>query len=79
MRHIGELKSQDPSLACDHLRPDDEVMTAVSNAYVANKVANNPNDFNDDGSIKLRPIFDHLKQSIDYNTIRLALIFIKPK
>ncbi|MFT5097769.1 MAG: ATP-dependent exoDNAse (exonuclease V) alpha subunit, partial [Psychrobacter okhotskensis] len=65
MRHIGELKSQDPSLACDHLRPDAEVMTAVGNAYVAIKVANNPNDFNDDGSIKLRPIFDHLKQSID--------------
>jgi len=78
MRHIGELKSQDPSLACDHLRPDDEVMTAVGNAYVAIKVANNPNDFNDDGGIKLRPIFDHLKQSIDYNTIRLALIFITP-
>lgn len=78
MRHIGELKSQDPSLACDHLRPEDEIMTAVGNAYVAIKVANNPNDFNDDGSIKLRPIFDHLKQSIDYNTIRLALIFITP-
>ncbi|MFT5428118.1 MAG: ATP-dependent exoDNAse (exonuclease V) alpha subunit [Psychrobacter glaciei] len=78
MRHIGDLKAQDPSLACDHLRPEDEVMTAVGNAYVAIKVANNPNDFNDDGSIKLRPIFDHLKQSIDYNTIRLALIFITP-
>jgi hypothetical protein len=78
MRHIGDLKAQDSSLACDHLRPEDEVMTAVGNAYVAIKVANNPNDFNDDGSIKLRPIFDHLKQSIDYNTIRLALIFITP-
>ena len=53
-------------------------MTAVGNAYVAIKVANNPNDFNDDGSIKLRPIFEHLKQSADYNTIRLALIFITP-
>ncbi|WP_201585693.1 AAA family ATPase [Psychrobacter jeotgali] len=78
MRHISELKSQDPSLACDHLRPDDEIMTAVGNAYIAIKVANNPNDFNDDGSIKLRPIFDYLKQKVDYNTIRLALIFITP-
>lgn len=78
MRHIAELKSQDPSLACDHLGPDDEVMTAVGNAYMAIKVANNPNDFNDDGSVKLRPIFEHLKQAVDYNTIRLALIFITP-
>ena len=78
MRHIAELKSQDPSLACDHLRPEDDVMISVGNAYVAIKVANNPNDFNDDGSIKLRPIFEYLKHSIDYNTIRLALIFITP-
>lgn len=78
MRHISELKHQDPNLACDHLRPDNEVMTAVGNAYVAIKVANNPNDFNDDGSAKLRPIYDYLKQNIDYNTIRLALIFISP-
>ena len=78
MRHISELKSQDPSLACDHLRPDDEIMTAVGNAYIAIKVANNPNDFNDDSSIKLKPIYDQLKQAVDYNTIRLALIFITP-
>ena len=78
MRHISELKHQDPNLACDHLRPDDEVMTAVGTAYVAIKVANNPNDFNDDGSAKLRPIYDYLKQNVDYNTIRLALIFISP-
>ncbi len=78
MRHISELKHQDPSLACDHLRPDDEIMTAVGTAYVAIKVANNPNDFNDDGSAKLRPIYDYLKQNVDYNTIRLALIFISP-
>ncbi|MGO1623791.1 MAG: AAA family ATPase [Psychrobacter sp.] len=78
MRHIGDLKSQDPSLACDHLRPDDEVMTAVGNAYVAIKVANNPNDFSDDGRVKLRPMYEHLQERIDYNTIRLALIFITP-
>ncbi|WP_367103752.1 AAA family ATPase [uncultured Psychrobacter sp.] len=78
MRHISELKRQDPSLACDHLRPDDEIMTAVGNAYVAIKVANDPNDFSDDGSIKIKPIHDYLKQKVDYNTIRLALIFINP-
>jgi len=78
MRHISDLKRQDPSLACDHLRPDDEVMMSVGNAYVAIKVANNPNDFNDNGSVKIKPIYESLKQSVDYNTIRLALIFITP-
>lgn len=76
MRHISELKKQDPSLQCEHLRPSDEIMLAVGNAYVAIKVANDPNDFNDDGTVKLKPIFEHLKERVDYNTIRLALIFI---
>ncbi|WP_227430850.1 helix-turn-helix domain-containing protein [Psychrobacter sp. I-STPA6b] len=76
MRHLSRLKKQHPELACEHLRPSDEVMTKVGNAYVAIKVANDPNDFNDDGSIKLKPIFEHLRETIDYNTIRLALIFI---
>lgn len=78
MRHISELKRQDPTLACDHLRPDDATMSAVGNAYVSIKVANDPNDFSDNGSIKIKPIYEHLKQRIDYNTIRLALIFITP-
>ena len=78
MRHISELKKQNPSLKCDHLRPDDKIMLAVGNAYVAIKVANDPNDFNDDGSIKLKPIYEYLKEKIDYNTIRLALIFVTP-
>ena len=78
MRHISELKKQDPSLQCEHLRPSDEIMLAVGNAYVAIKVANDPNDFNDDGTVKLKPIFEHLKERVDYNTIRLALIFISP-
>lgn len=78
MRHISELKRQDPTLACDHLRPDDAIMTSVGNAYVAIKVANDPNDFSDNGSVKIKPIYEHLKQQLDYNTIRLALIFITP-
>lgn len=78
MRHISELKRQEPTLACDHLRPDDATMSAVGNAYVSIKVANDPNDFSDNGSIKIKPIYEHLKQRIDYNTIRLALIFITP-
>ncbi len=78
MRHISELKRQDPSLACDHLRPDDDIMNAVGTAYSAIKVANNPNDFNDSGDVKIKPIYEQLKHSVDYNTIRLALIFITP-
>lgn len=76
MGHMGKLKKQYPDLACDHLRPDDAIMSAVGEAYVAIKVANDPNDFTEEGIVKLKPLFEYLDEKIDYNTIRLALIFL---
>ncbi len=76
MRHIDKLKHQYPNLACEHLRPSDELINKVNEANTAIKAANDPNDFNEDGRVKLKPLFEYLNESIDYNTIRLALIFL---
>ena len=76
MRHISELKRRDPSLACEHLRPDDDIIDAVYSAYTSVQAENDPNNTTDDGQIKLRPLHEYLEGRIDYNTIRLALIFI---
>ncbi|PIE47561.1 MAG: helicase [Gammaproteobacteria bacterium] len=76
MRHIDKLKHQYPNLACEHLRPSDELINKVNEANKAIKAANDPNDFNEDGRVKLKPLFEYLNESIDYNTIRLALIFL---
>lgn len=76
MRHISELKRRDPSLACEHLRPDDDIIDAVYSAYTSVQAENDPNNTTDDGEIKLRPLHEYLEGRIDYNTIRLALIFI---
>lgn len=90
MGHVAKLKRQDPSFNCDHLKPDDEVLHQVSDAVESIIAAGDPNDFSeiDVGStgnkaepftkerIKLRPIYEYLKEKIDYNSIRLALIFI---
>nr|A5WFR0.1 RecName: Full=ATP-dependent DNA helicase pif1 [Psychrobacter sp. PRwf-1] len=91
MGHVARLRRQDPSLNCEHLRPDEAILNKVSKAVDAIIAAGDPNDFNaaDDSTqsvkggddfdkqrIKLRPIYEYLKQQIDYNTIRLALVFI---
>ena len=76
MRHISELKRRDPNLTCEHLRPDDDIIDAVYSAYTSVQAENDPNNVTDDGDIKLRPLHEYLEGRIDYNTIRLALIFI---
>lgn len=82
MGHISDLKKQYPDLACEHLRPDEQILKQVKSAYEAVIAASDPNDLNENGDVKLKPIFEELQlsneleQEIGYNTIRLALIFI---
>lgn len=76
MRHIAELRRADANLLCEHLRPDETLLQQVQIAHDAVLAANDPNDVNDDGSIKLRPIYQQLDEKVSYNDIRLALIFL---
>lgn len=94
MGHISKLKRQDPTLNCEHLRPDEQIIKRVCNAVNAIIAVGDPNDFRSSDEeheqaatattqqfnkdrIKLRPIYDYLKEEIDYNIIRLALIFME--
>lgn len=100
MGHVARLKRQDPTLVCEHLRPDVLTLDKVSEAVEAIIAEADPNNFHAEpltegeaeiestakkanlnseyskDRIKLRPIYEYLKEQIDYNTIRLALIFI---
>ncbi len=76
MGHISKLKKMYPELPCQHLCPDDELIQAVKEAYEAVTLANDPNDFSDDGQVKLRPLFEYLQERVSWNDIRLALIFL---
>lgn len=75
MRHLQAIKEEDPNFPCEHLRPNDKLVTDVYQAYDAIMAINDPNDFDQQGSIKLKPIFDRLHERVSYNDIRLALIF----
>lgn len=78
MGHVSQLKARYPTLACEHLRPDDGVIEKVQQAYEAIHLANDPNDFDQDGKIKLRPLYEYMNEELEWNSIRLALIFIEP-
>ena len=75
MRHLQAIKEEDPNFPCEHLRPNDKLVIDVYQAYDAIMAINDPNDFDQQGNIKLKPIFDRLHEHVSYNDIRLALIF----
>lgn len=61
----------------DHLKPEEKILEAVARAISEIKKRNNPDDFLENGQMRLRAIFEKLNQEISYNNIRLALLFLK--
>jgi ATP-dependent exoDNAse (exonuclease V) alpha subunit len=76
INHLAKLAEQDHSFDISRIRPSAETMEAVAKVYSQLKQEALADNFNDDGSMKLRPIYEALQQSLGYNDIRLALVFV---
>lgn len=74
IEHIGKLiksgQLQPDDIA--YFAPDDEIINKVKTAV---QTLQEQGEFADD-TIKLRPIFDELRETVSFNEIRLALLFI---
>lgn len=76
MGHIDKLLDHFDDLRLDHIRPDDSFIKQVQKAYDSVKKQDRDEDKDEQGNIKIRPIFERLKGEYEYNDIRLALLFI---
>lgn len=77
VNHIAKLLQDEPKLPIEHIKPDAQLIKQVQQVYNKLKAKNNPEHFADNGDMKLKPIFDALNETIPYNHIRLALLFIR--
>lgn len=71
--HIEELNT-DYGIRFSHIKPDDQTIEKVKDAYRIIISRNNPFDFSPHGGLKLKPIFDI--SGVDYEQIRLSTIFM---
>lgn len=74
LEHIGKLlDSHDITIDdIEYLKPNHELLEQVSHAY---QTLQSEGEF--EGGVKLRPIFEELRETIDYATIRMCLFFIE--
>ncbi len=76
INHLAKLIEQDPSIDISRFKPNDDVLDKVTKSYKKVLAKDNDDDFNDDGTMKLRPMYEDLKPDLGYNDIRLALLFV---
>ncbi|MCO8044044.1 AAA family ATPase [Acinetobacter bohemicus] len=76
INHLGRLQKErglDISIA----HPGEEVVEQVRKIYKRLTKRQNSDHFNDDGSIKLRPIVELTSPRMGYDQVRLALLFVE--
>jgi len=76
INHLGRLhKEQGLDISVAH--PGEEVVEQVRKIYKRLTKRQNSEHFNDDGSIKLRPIVELTTPKMAYDQVRLALLFVE--
>ena len=74
IKHLGILKKVDKNLDIQKYMPKVQILEKVNSAVTQIKEKNNKDNFNEQGIIKLKPIFDELNEEISYNDIKIALL-----
>lgn len=76
INHLGRLhKEQGLDISVAH--PGEEVVEQVRKIYKRLTKRKDTDHFNDDGSIKLRPIVELTSPRMGYDQVRLALLFVE--
>lgn len=76
INHLGRLhKEQGLDISVAH--PGEEVVEQVRKIYKRLAKRQDTDHFNDDGSIKLRPIVELTSPRMGYDQVRLALLFVE--
>ncbi|MEC7119978.1 MAG: helix-turn-helix domain-containing protein [Pseudomonadota bacterium] len=76
INHLAKLSEQDAAFDITRIRPSDELLAPIRKVYQQLLQEKRPEHFNDDGSIRLRPIVDSMQRHVGYNDVRLALAFV---
>ena len=74
MNHLKILKETDPEINLDKFMPDETICTLVNAALEKIKTRNTPDDFSENGQVRLKPLFVELDSKVEYDDIKMALI-----
>jgi GTPase SAR1 family protein len=74
--HIEKISKIFPDFNLYHLVPEDVVLTRLQEATQKIKEKNNPDDFLEDGRMRMKAVFEFLNGGVSYEEIKLAFIFL---
>ena len=74
IKHLGVLKKVDKEFNIEKYYPNVKLKETIIKAIKKIKDVNNKDDFNEQGNVKLKPIFEELNEKVSYNDIKIMLL-----
>lgn len=74
--HLPKIFESGSEIDISHLKPDEEILESVAHAVKKIKQKNHPDDFLENGQMRLKAIYQYLNEEISYDNIKLALFFV---
>ena len=76
VNHLALIREEDSEIDLDKYKPKDEVFKRVEGAVLKVSSRKSKDDFTDEGTLRLKPIFEALGGEMSYDDIRLCLLFM---
>ena len=76
VQHLARIKEETPEIDLDKYKPKDEIFERVENAVLKLKTKNIKENFFDDGTLRLKPVFEALDGEVSYEDLRVCMLFL---
>lgn len=76
IKHLEKLKEENYDLDLEKFKPNDVLIKQVKDITTKINADKKEENFTENGTLKLKPIFEALNSDVSYDEIRLVLIFL---
>ncbi|WP_415406050.1 helix-turn-helix domain-containing protein [Sulfurovum sp. CS9] len=76
VNHLALIKEENPEIDLDKYKPKDEVFEQVDEVVLKLRTKNLKENFSEDGTLRLKPVFEALGGDVSYDDIRVCMLFL---
>ena len=76
VQHLARIKEETPDIDLDKYKPKDGIFERVDNVVLKLKTKNIKENFSDDGTLRLKPVFEALGGEVSYDDLRVCMLFL---
>jgi len=76
IQHLERIKEEEPEIDLNKYKPKGELFDEVESVALKLMTKKLPENFTDDGRLRLKPVFEALAGEVGYDDIRLCMLFM---